>query len=267
MSITLPTERVQAKDYNPKLLVIIGLPKSGKTTWAASIDDNLILDTEDGTRGVDALSVQVRTYADFFDVAKQLKEYKDTNGKFRYRRVTIDNATKLEEITLPLAAAMYRATPQGANWEILKDGNNRPLKDSKGNPLYNQNADIRTLPNGAGYMWTRKALTKVINGFKDLCETLILICHVKDKQIQRNGMELSEVSINLAGKTGDIVCSDEDGVAYCYREDKNTYLSFQGGDNIIRGSRCAHLSNKLFTIITSDKDNKITCNWKEIILD
>ena len=52
--IQLPTERSVVTNYNPKLLVLMGKPKSGKSTIVAAIEDNLIIDLEDGYR---ALSV------------------------------------------------------------------------------------------------------------------------------------------------------------------------------------------------------------------
>ena len=48
--IELPTERSKVETYNPKLLVIFGKPKSGKSSFVAAIDDNLIIDLEDGYR-------------------------------------------------------------------------------------------------------------------------------------------------------------------------------------------------------------------------
>lgn len=46
-----------------------------------------------------------------------------------------------------------------------------------------QGTDIRTLPNGSGYMYLRQAVRKVIDMFRDLCDSLILIAHVKEKMI------------------------------------------------------------------------------------
>ena len=47
-NIVLPTERRKATDYNPRLIVLYGKPKNGKSTIMASIDNNLIIDLEDG---------------------------------------------------------------------------------------------------------------------------------------------------------------------------------------------------------------------------
>ncbi len=46
--IELPTERKKVENYNPKLIILFGLPKSGKSSIVASLDSNLIIDLEDG---------------------------------------------------------------------------------------------------------------------------------------------------------------------------------------------------------------------------
>ena len=42
--IELPTERSVVTNYNPKLLILMGRPKQGKSSFVAAIDDNLIID-------------------------------------------------------------------------------------------------------------------------------------------------------------------------------------------------------------------------------
>ena len=46
-NIVLPTERRKATDYNPRLMVLFGKPKSGKSSLMASLENNLIIDLED----------------------------------------------------------------------------------------------------------------------------------------------------------------------------------------------------------------------------
>ena len=73
MPITeLPTERSKIVSYNPSLIVLYGVPKCGKSTLMAHLDDNLILDFEDGYRALSVMKVQVRTAQDLFQVKKLL---------------------------------------------------------------------------------------------------------------------------------------------------------------------------------------------------
>lgn len=106
-NIVLPTERRKATDYNPRLMVIYGKSKSGKSTLMASLDNNLIIDLEDGYRALNVMCVQARSAHDIFEI-KHLIEQKnqENNGKPFYRFITIDNATRLEEMSLPYAAAL-----------------------------------------------------------------------------------------------------------------------------------------------------------------
>ena len=120
--IELPTERRPIQQYNPRLLVLFGKPKSGKSTLMASLDNNLIIDLEDGYKALSVMSVVAKDAYALFDVKKALAEAMEKNGgKYPYKFITIDNATRLEEMALPYAAAMYRKTTMGASWGLLKD--------------------------------------------------------------------------------------------------------------------------------------------------
>lgn len=54
--------------------------------------------------------------------------------------------------------------------------------------------------------------------FRDLSDTLILVAHVKDRQISIDGQEMSEMTLDLTGKLGDILCGEADAVGYVYRK-------------------------------------------------
>lgn len=129
-----------------------------------------------------------------------------------------------------------------------------------------QGSDVRTLPNGSGYMYLRQAVRKVIDMFRDLCESLILVAHVKEKMINKEGEELSEMSIDLTGKLGDILCGEADAIGYVYRKKSDTIVSFEGGDNSIREARANHLRGKKIVVATSDENNNITVDMTKIFL-
>ena len=266
--IELPTERRPIQQYNPRLLVLFGKPKSGKSTLMASLDNNLIIDLEDGYKALSVMSVVAKDAYVLFDVKKALAEAMEKNGgKYPYKFITIDNATRLEEIALPYAAAMYRKTTMGASWGLLKDPRTGlTKKDEKGKNVVDPNADVRLLPQGAGYLYLRKAVRELIDMFKPFCETLILVAHVKDRQINKNGKEMSEMAVDLAGKLGDIICGEADAIGYIYRDGKNTVVSFEGGDNTIREARPIHLRGKSFIVATSDDSNNVNVDMSKLFL-
>ena len=243
--LTLPIKKNEPKVSNPRFLVLYGKPNSGKTTLLSNLDQCLIIDLEGGSEFLEALSVQARSVADLGEIAQAIKAKIAELGKKPYKRIAIDNATRLEEICLPYAATLYRQLPTAKKWE---------------------GTDVRTLPNGAGYLYLREAVKKVINMFKELCDQFILIGHTKDKIINKEGEELTEMAIDLVGKLGDIVCGEADAVGYVYRKKNQTIISFEGGDNSIIEARAKHLRGKKIVIAESNDDNDVTVDWDKIYL-
>ena len=263
----LPKVRSEVSDYNPSFIILGGVPKSGKSTLMASLESNLIIDCENGYKALSVMKVQARNARDLFEIAKSVKqEIDDNNGKFPYRFITIDNASRIEEMALPYAASLYRKTPMGATWGKKVGPDGRPVKDANGKLVDDPKADVRTLPSGAGYLYLRQAVKQIVDMFRPLCETLILITHVKDKTITRNNVEMSEMSIDLAGKLADIICGEADAVGLVYRDKNKTYISFEGGDNVIREARPRHLRGKKFEVITSDQDDNLTVDMSKIFI-
>lgn len=107
----------------------------------------------------------------------------------------------------------------------------------------------------------------MIDMFKPLCDTLILVTHVKDKSIRKNSEEISEMSIDLAGKAADIICGEADAVGMIYRDSNKTYLTFEGGDNTIREARCPHLRGKKFLIAESNENNEVKFDTSKIFIN
>lgn len=243
--IVLPKEKVKAKVENPRFLIMFGKPKAGKTTLASKLDNNLIIDLEGGSEFLEALAVQARSVKDLGDIANAIREEIKSTGKKPYKYITLDNASRLEEICLSYAATLYRQTPMGKNYS----GN-----------------DVRTLPNGSGYMYLQQAVRKVIDMFRDLCDNFILIGHLKDKMINKEGEELSEMSLDLVGKLANIICGEADAVGYVYRKKNETHISFEGGDNSVREARAPHLRGKNIVIAESDDNNNIKVYWDKIYL-
>lgn len=244
--LVLPTEKVPASSVNPQFLILYGRPKAGKTSAIAQLDSNLIIDLEGGSKFIDAMAIQARSIKDLGEIASAIRQKNNEVGHSFYKRITIDNATRLEEICLSYAATLYRQTPIGKNW--------------KGD-------DVRTLPNGSGYFYLRQAVQKVISMFRELCDEFILIGHVKDVMIDNNGEELSEMALDLVGKLSSIVCGEADAVGLVYRKGNETHISFKGGDGTIKEARARHLQGEDIVIATGNDDKSITTYWNKIYKD
>lgn len=114
MSLVLPTSKIPAVSINPKFLIIYGRPKAGKTSCLAQLESNLIIDLEGGSQFIDAMAVQARSVNELGEIAQAIRAKNKEVGHNFYKHITIDNATRLEEICLSYAkllcenAAFYR---------------------------------------------------------------------------------------------------------------------------------------------------------------
>lgn len=244
MGIVLPTSKVPATSTNPQYLVLYGLPKAGKTSAVAQLENNLIVDLEGGSKFIDALAIQARTINDLGEIAQAIRAKNEEVGHKFYKHITIDNATRLEDICMSYACTLYRKTELGKNW--------------KGD-------DVTTLARGAGYKYLRDAVKKVIDMFKDLCDEFILIGHVKDSITDKDGEEVNAKEIDLVGKLGKIICGMADAVGYVYRKDNETHISFKsGGDGTIMEARARHIAGRDIVIATGNEDGSITTYWNRV---
>lgn len=242
--IVLPKEKVKAKIENPRFLILFGKPKAGKTTIVAALENNLIIDLEGGSQYMDAMSIQARNIEDLGNIANAIRtEIKET-GAQPYKYITIDSGTVLEEIVRPFALKLYNQTPMGKSY-----------KD-----------DVLKLPNGAGYMYIREAFEKVRTMFMELTEHFILVCHCKDTMINKEGKEMSEMSVDLAGKLARITMAASDAIGYVYRNKKQTIVNFNGGGDTICEARAPHLRGQEIVIAESDEDNIVHTDWTKIYL-
>ena len=240
----LPTSKTKPMESNPKLMILFGKPKSGKTTIASGLEEALIIDLENGSDYVESMSVKVNSLQDLKDLKEALIESNSKINGFTYKYGIIDTATKLEDMVLPLALTLYQATPMGKNFK----------------------GDIRTLPNGAGYLYVREAYKMVIDGLKPLFKYIILLGHTKDKIINKQGKELTENSLDLSGKLERIISADADALGYVYRNKNQTIINFNGGGDFIVEARPLHLRGKEIVIAESDESGKITTYWNKIFI-
>lgn len=239
MDIILPDKRSEAKEENPKLLTIFGKPKSGKTTIIAALDNNLIIDMEPyGTDYIDCMAIKALNLEKLWGIKTALEE-----RKVKYKFISLDTTTRLEEIVMPLAKKLYMDTPMGKNF--------------KGD-------DVRKLPNGAGYMYLREAFFQAVDWFKPYCEYLILVGHANATMINKEGKELSEMDLDLSGKLKRLVAADSDALGYVYREKNKTIISFEGGEDSIVEARPQHIRGKKITIAESDKEGNLNVDWSKI---
>ena len=239
MSIVLPTKKVAAERQNPKRIVIYSKPKTGKTTAYAGLDNNLILDLENGTDYVEALKIKIGSLQELLDTGKAIKA---ANNPYKF--ITIDTVTALEDMIMPLAVKLYRATAMGKNF----DGDT-----------------VVTLPNGAGYLYIRQAFFQVLDFIDTLASTIILSGHIKDKVVDDKGEMVMSANIDLTGKIKSLICANADAIGYMYRKGNKTILSFRTNEEVTCGARPEHLRNEEI-VISEMIDGVLKTSWEKVFV-
>jgi hypothetical protein len=157
-----------------------------------------------------------------------------------------------------------RQTPMGMRWKMLEYTDPKTKqKMEKPDP----NADVRQLPNGAGWGYIRDAIKEMVNMFKPYCETLILVGHVKDKMIKKEGEEISEMQLDLAGKSSTIICGEADAIGLIYRKGNSTYISFENSGVATNEARPLHLRGRKFEVIKSDGAGHMKVDLSQVFPD
>jgi hypothetical protein len=238
MSIVLPTKRVKGERVNPKRLLIYSKPKTGKTTAFSGLDNNLILDLENGTDYVEALKVKISSLKDLQEVGKAIKE-----AGHPYKYVTIDTVTALEDMIQPLAVKLYRNTAMGKNY----DGEN-----------------VTTLPNGAGYLYIRQAFFQVLDFIDTLAPHIILSGHIKDKVVDDKGQMVMSANIDLTGKIKSLICANADAIGYMYRKGNKTIINFKTNEEVTCGARPDHLRNEEIEVTEMNEKGELVFHWDKI---
>ena len=238
MSIVLPTKKVGPQRVNPKRLIVYSKPKTGKTSAFAGLEDNLIIDLENGADYVEALKIQITSLQELLEAGKAIKEAGNP-----YKYVTIDTVTALEDMVMPLAIKLYRNTSMGKSY----DGDN-----------------VLSLPNGAGYLYLRQAFFQVLDFIDTLAPHIILAGHIKDKQVDDKGEMVLAANIDLTGKIKSLICANADAIGYMFRKGNKTILSFKTSEEVTCGARPEHLRNE--EIVVSEMNNKgeLEFHWDKI---
>ena len=256
ININLPITETKSTNKNPRKLFLFAHTKSGKTTLASKLKNNLIIDLENGSNFIDGIKINVIAEAkknniNPLDYLKLLSD-KIKTSEHKYDYITLDTATALEDLAAQLATILYKESPMG--------------KGFKGSNV------VTELPNGAGYAWLRMAFEKIYGLFDGLAkECLIILGHVKSASINKDGKDLEVRDLNLTGKMKLIVSADVDAIGFLYRNAENPnelIISFKTSElDLATGSRAEHLRQAEFPILIFDpKTSSFKDNWDKIFI-
>lgn len=240
MAINLPKNKIPAETQDPKYLILFGLPKVGKTTVLSTLDNNLILDFENGSTYVDALKIKIDNLQTLKEVIKAIKEA----GR-PYRYITIDTITAVEEMAKPVALNLYKNSP------VYSD-------------RYANVTDITRLPNGSGYTFLRQAVEAIVDLIASATDNIIICGHVRDASLNDN-LDGSVKDLDLTGKLKRILSARSDAIGFVHRDDdSNLCINFGQDGEILTGARPQHLANKDIIVAERNEDGTFTSHWERI---
>ena len=237
----LPLKKLPKLTQDPKNLILYGVPKIGKTSLLATLEDNLIIDLEEGSDYVEAMKVKINTIKELNELCRAIKE-----ASFPYKFITIDTVTALEEFAKPLALKMYKDSPLGSSFN---------------------DDDILHAPHGAGYGFLREAMQKIIYKLSACAPNIILVGHVKDKAIVTMGetQDSNIKELDLTGKTGRILAAKSDAIGFVFRdENSNLCVNFETNGDAAAGARPEHLANKRIIVAERQSDGSFVSHWERI---
>lgn len=206
----LPTKVIKSNTVNPSLLTVFGQSKVGKTTMLSKLNNCLIIDTEKGTKYVDALKVSVNSSGELKQIIRALKE----DSSYNYIALdTIDNVVSWFEK------------------DIARENNVE---------------SFAKIPFGDGYNQVRNRVMSMISALMECCDHIIIIGHRKKTIIGNDSVEVNVSSLDLSGKLKNYVMAKSDAIGFVYRnEDGNLKISFEASDEIEAGTRLPHLAGKI----------------------
>ena len=240
----LPIEEHMPSIDEPRFLLLVSDPKIGKTSNTMRLPKSLLVDFENSGEFYKGRSINLQKEAivskkGLLVLLRELKDLLETeiskNGKSPYDFGIIDSATMLEDCATELATLIYKTTLAGKN--------------------YTGTDVVSDLPKGAGYKYLREAFEKILYPFIPLFnKCLILIVHIKDKDIEAEGDKTITVKdLNLTGKLKLITPAKADGIAQLYRKDNKNYISFKnaGANSLALGVRAVSYTHLTLPTIYS----------------
>ena len=248
MPIELPTKPIPPSRRNPKVLLLYGQPKVGKTTILAQLDNCLILECDDGGADfVSALKIQLTSFDHFIEVTSEIIK----QGK-PYKYIALDTTSKFEEWCETDATKEYKKSNQGKNFT---GDNVLTLTSSDGF--------------SPGYLWLRESFKKGMIRLLQCAPHIILIAHMRDKMLRststdkgKTDTETASKDIDQSGKIKAMMCAGADAIGYIYRtanqdgSEQTLRVNFKTHEFVNNGGRAQHLIQQ---------DMKF--DWSKIYLD
>lgn len=265
----LPDEITKSEGKNARDLVIIAMPKMGKSTIFGKFSEEnnaLILSLEKGGyEFINARKMEIYPEQDV-DIEEAFKNYIEIRNlllkeKGKYKYLIIDGLSDLDNLSEIGGTYAYMNTVIGQKFNRV---DNKPGGDiiEFSNPKFKS---VLTLPDGAGFYHTRSWFLQQIEFFRQISPYRLYAAHVRDKYIRDNLKDdVVGSEILLTGKLKNIFASKVTALAKLSAEGNQRFLNFDvANDSIIAGSRDPKLKGKIL-ISEQDEEGNIKTHWDKI---
>ncbi len=227
MSVTLAPARGKKLTGMPTagLIVIVGLPKSGKTTFAASFPNSVTLELERG--GADRVAGRIQDVENLPDLREYLKAAIEDPEIKTVIVDTIDVFNDLIEADIA----------QGLG--LANMGESKPGVDGY-----------------AKWGEHRQRVQGFVEMAKSCKKLVIVLAHCRDPKLGTDGAVAIPAGINMPGKSGPYLAAQADAIGYSYKKQIGAstkyFLTFQGGPLGTWGSRIEELEDKTIELNKAD---------------
>lgn len=267
--IELPDEITVATEGPPRDLVIVSIPKMGKGTILGDFTtqyNSIVLDLEKGgyefisARKLSVYPEQSTTlYEGFQNYIKFRNVLLKNKGKYEY--LIIDGLSDLDVFSEIGGTLAYMNSIIGKKFN--REGNT-PL-GRKYTPEDVEFKSVLTLPDGAGYLHTRRWFLQQFEMFRQISPYRLYAAHIVDKYIKDNGKdEIVGSEIALTGRLKTIFASKVTALAKLIADGNERLLNFDVlNDSVVAGSRAPQLRGRIK--ISEQGDDLVTKTFWENI--
>ncbi len=226
-SVKLVASRPMPKTGMPTdgLMILVGQPKSGKTTFAASFPDSYVLELDEG--GGDRVDGRIHSL--------------DSLNSFRETVKAVAQEPSIKTIVIDTI-------------DVLSDWFEDEIAKARGlSTISERKPGVDGFELWADYRKRIEGLSNFLIGTKKL---IILVAHCKEPKVDGNGTLVSPAGINIPGKSGGYLAAKAEMIGYTFKKPMGSgtvyFVTFQGGPLGLWGSRVKELNDK--TIQLNEKN-------------
>lgn len=276
-SIPYPDGPRQALDANAQLLILYGQPKVGKTHAVAALPGCLVLVLRGGS--ADHLSGNIMDIPRLCEAGKfgkfdpswsvekrneffcdaYIRTLEDLSrhraeGKPVAQYVAHDDMSILEDWVFDLAFRLFKGTLMGKQMDTSSMRRVTDLPGKAGSP-------------GWAYVW--EEFDRMLERIRQASPRAIILAHMKDKFVDKETGQVSDVDIDLSGKMRKIALREASATGHLYRESNGDLVAnFESANAVNVGAWCKHLIGQKVVLgrVPDPKKRETVFDWSKLYI-